>query len=265
MRENHLNLDNLFTLDFLNLRLRTFADIEPHDKLRGRIELISSICPHFYTQEGIGLCNEKKVICPAWECEFINRCKKECIENCLVLNATSTFFTDFPHQMENSISILTEKIENTRKQIPDDVVVSWFSGMAEEGAYLALTRTPYELIEVIKIWEWLYNSYGRLDSFNLKSDNIQKYKGQLDTIWRCFLARINLENVRAKIKNRDAIIAFSKKAIRLLNQFEKRPTCLIEKQESVLDKAQKTGYPPLPKHDIQTFWTNQMVPVMRWC
>jgi hypothetical protein len=56
MYEHSPDLGDLFTLDFLNLKLRTMADIEPIDKLKGRIEVISSLCPHFYTEERIGLC-----------------------------------------------------------------------------------------------------------------------------------------------------------------------------------------------------------------
>ncbi len=265
MKENQLNLDDLFTLDFLNLRLKTVADIEPHDKLKGRIELISSLCPHFHTKERIGLCDERQIICPAWECELIKLCKSTCIKNCLVVNPKATFYTELPDQMRAAIDKLTDKIEQIRRQVPDEAVVAWFSKLAEGSAQIALTKSPYELIEAIKIWQWLYETYGNLNSYNLEPRNFLSYEKQLDVIWRCMLAKFSFGKDMAIIRNGDALLALSAPGRKLLNQLEERPTYYIDKKISALNKAEKAKRLPPPEYDDQMLWTIQMVPVMRWC
>lgn len=265
MKENQLNLGDLFSLDFLNLRLKTVAQIEPHNRLKGRIELISSLCPHFYTKERIGLCSKRQVICPAWECELIKLCKSTCIENCLVVNPKATFYTELPNQMRAAIDKLTDKIEQIRRQVPDEAVVAWFSKLAEGSAQIALTRSPYELIEAIKIWQWLYKTYGNLNSYNLEPRNFLSYEKQLDVIWRYMLAKFSFEKDMAIIRNGDALLALSASGRKLLNQLEERPTCYIDKKISALNKAEKTKRLPPPEYDNQMLWTTQMVPVMRWC
>lgn len=265
MYANLINLENLFTLDFFNLKSRTIPDIEPIERLRGRIELISSLCPNFYTEERIGLCSIRKVICPAWECELIKKCKKECIENCLVLSPRATFFTEFPGQMEAALEKLTARIEHIRKQVPDEAVVSWFSELAEGSAQIALTRTPYELIEAVRIWQWLYNTYGKLNLYNLDASNYLPYLKQLDLIWRCMLAKRDFEQDKARIGSGDAVLALSDRGVGLLDQLRERPTQFIDEKILTLKKAERTNVPPLPGYDKQTLWTAKMVHAMRWC
>jgi hypothetical protein len=265
MKVNQLNLDDLFSLDFLNLRLRTIADIEPHNRLKGRIELVSSLCPHFYTEVRIGLCSKRQVICPAWECELIGLCKSTCIENCLVVNPEATFYTELPNQMRDAIDKLTDKIEQIRRQVPDEAVVAWFTKLAEGSARIALTKSPYELIEAIKIWQWLYETYGNLNSYNLEPRNFLSYEKKLDVIWRCMLAKFYFRKDMAIVRNGDALLALSASGRKLLNQLEERPTCFIDKKISALNKAEKTKQLPPPEYDKQMLWTAQMVPVMRWC
>lgn len=265
MYEHRPDLEDLFALDFLNLKLRTMADIEPIDKLKGRIELISSLCPHFYTEGEIGLCDIRKVICPAWECELIKICKSECVDHCLILSPNATVFTEFPSQMTAALDELTDRIKYVRKQIPDEAVVSWFSELAEGSAKLALMRSPYELIEAMRIWEWLYNAYGKLNSYKLDARSYLPYLEQLNIIWRCMLAKRDFERDKAEIENGDAILILSDTGINMLDQLRERPTYYIDKKISSLEEAEKTKRVPPPRYDKQTLRTAQMVPVMRWC
>lgn len=265
MYEHSPDLEDLFTLDFLNLKLRTMADIEPIDKLKGRIELISSICPHFYTEGRIGLCGIRRVICPAWECELIKICKGECVDHCLIRNPKAIIFTEFPSQMTAAIDELTARIKYIRDEIPDEAVISWFSELAEGSAKHALMSSPYELIEAIRIWEWLYNAYGNLNSYNLDARSYLPYLEKLDIIWRCMLAKRDFESDKAEIKNGDAIMVLSDKGIKLIDQLRERPTYYIDEKISTLEKAEKAKRVPPPGHDKQTLRTAQMVPVMTWC
>ena len=265
MYEDRFNLDDIFTLDFLDLRLSTFADLEPHEKLKGRIEFISSHCSSFINKGGIGLCNKKEVICPAWECEIIKICGEECIHNCLVSDPKAIFYSKIPPEIESAIHILDNKIEEIMKKIPKDAILSWFSNRAEEGAQIALTQSPYEIIASIRIWQWLYESYGKLDLIKITRNDYSTYEKQLNTIWRSILARYDLEFSLTKIRNGDSVLALSETGKQLLKRLNKNPTSFYDLWESELNKAFKRKQMPEPGHFKQTLWTTQMEPVIRWC
>jgi hypothetical protein len=265
MRKEQSDLSQLFKLSFRDLRTVTRLGIEPPISYTDRAKLVSSLCTRFHVEEGIGICCERQVVCPAGECEYITLCEEQCIEKCLALDPDAVFLKTFPSEMKSAINSLQEMIEVIAGRLPSETVVAALSNRAEESAFLALTESPYELLVAVKIWQWLYDKYDRLDLFKLDPSIYQPYENEINDVWRCFLAIWIFQEDEAKINSGDAILALSGTGRELLAKLKNDPTCFVRLAELQMKEALEKNEPPSSGYIWRTLWTKQMVPVLKWC
>jgi hypothetical protein len=264
-KEDPFDLSKLYGLSFSELKSVTRLGIHTHFNQASRSDLLTSLCAHFHIEDGIGVCGKQPLVCPSFDCDYIDVCKQECITYCPVNNAEYKFFYECPSEITSAIEGASQMIDYLVAQLPNEVVVTALTDIAEGSSLEALIQHPYEFLIAFKIREWLNNKYGRFDSYKYDISLCERYHKQVDRLWECFLTFWVLQEYKAKIDNKDAVLALSAGGQKILSRLKEDPTCLMRYEISQMRKMVKEKRKPSPKYLTKLFWTRQMIPVLSWC
>ncbi|VVB64163.1 Uncharacterised protein [uncultured archaeon] len=258
-------LDELYRLSFRDLKAATSLAIEPSQHHIENSNLLKELCSFFEIEEDVGVCKKANVVCPSWGCEYLNKCRKECIDECLVLNENAVLYSNSPPEINHAKRRLLEEIDKMADALSPQVVVAGLSHLAEGSLLLAVTESPMELFSALRLRKWLYEKYGALDSFKLDPELSHSFDEEIRTIWQHFLALIMLDIEWSKIDTSDAVIFASPEGAEFIRALPEDPTAFIRSLEKEMAEMEAAKTSPRGKYLWRLFWTKRMLPVLQWC
>jgi Holliday junction resolvase-like predicted endonuclease len=258
-------LDELYRLTFRDLKAATNLAIESSQHHVENSKLLKDLCSYFGIEEDVGVSRKANVVCPSWGCQYLNKCREKCIDECLVLNENVTLYSNSPPEIITAKKRLAAEIDKMADSLSPQVVISGLSHIAEESLLLAVTESPMELFAALRIRKWLYERYGKLNLFRLDPEPSYPFDREIKTIWEHFLALIMLDVDWPKIDNGDAVIFASPEGKIFIDALPQDPTAFIRSLEKDMAEMESSKTPPRGKYLWHLFWTKRMLPVLKWC
>lgn len=238
-----------------------------HSKREKNAQILKKLCPYFKNMDGIGICKKFNVICRSWECDFLERCKSKCIENCPANAEEAKSINGVPNELKKALKVCNERIEKLKNELEPDEIISYLTDSLEMCAAEALTTSPSELISIVKIREWMYSNFGDLIDYNFICEI--KEKAKYNELWHFLIERLILEENISIYENGDAILIITPKGRDELQKIAEDP---LYKHKELTQKILEYRKNPekgdeifMREHCQNQFWSHKMKKVIKWC